>query len=71
MHSISSKLMKLYCHTITVNNSKESIKFKDLEAILDTKIHFAHPYSPWERPLIEQTRSIVNSFLKALDSQMS
>lgn len=49
-------------HTITLDNGKEFAYFKDLEKNLQTKTYFAHPRSPWERPINEHTNGLLRQF---------
>lgn len=38
-------------HSITLDNGVENVRYQELEA----KTYFCHPYSAWEKPLIENT----------------
>lgn len=62
LRTMSSNLAGLCCHTITLDNGKEFAKFKDIQSNLDTKVYFAHPHSPWERPINEHTNGLLRQF---------
>lgn len=62
LRSMSSKLAGLCYHTITLDNGKEFAKFKDMETNLGTKIYFAYPQSPWNRPINEHTNGLLRHF---------
>jgi len=42
-----------YIRSITTDNGTEFARHKELAEALGTKIYFAHPYSSWEKGLIE------------------
>ena len=48
--------------TITVDNGTEFERFTQLER-LGTKVHFAHPYSSWERPQNERHNGILRQYI--------
>ncbi len=48
--------------SITTDNGNEFADFSAFEA-LGTEIYFAHPYSPWERPVNERTNRILRRFI--------
>ena len=49
-------------HTITVDNGKEFCDHKDIAALLQADIYFAHPYASWERGLNENTNGLVRQY---------
>lgn len=49
-------------HTITVDNGKEFSDHKDIAAVLQTRIYFAHPYASWERGLNENTNGLIRQY---------
>lgn len=49
-------------HTITVDNGKEFTDHKDIAAVLQTEIYFAHPYASWERGLNENTNGLIRQY---------
>jgi transposase, IS30 family len=49
-------------HTITVDNGKEFSDHRDIAAILQTDIYFAHPYASWERGLNENTNGLIRQY---------
>jgi IS30 family transposase len=49
-------------HTITVDNGKEFSDHKDIAAVLQTEIYFAHPYASWERGLNENTNGLIRQY---------
>lgn len=46
-------LSRLPYHTITLDSGKEFARFIEIKEELKTKTYFAHPHSPWERPINE------------------
>jgi IS30 family transposase len=61
----SIKLLLPYAarvHTITVDNGKEFCDHKDIAAVLQADIYFAHPYASWERGLNENTNGLVRQY---------
>lgn len=50
------------CHTITFDNGKEFAGHKDISALLDADIYFAHPYSSWERGLNENFNGLLRQY---------
>jgi transposase, IS30 family len=51
-----------YLKTITVDNGTEFAEFENLETLLETKVYFADPYSPWQRGLSENTNGLIRQF---------
>ena len=49
-------------HTITVDNGKEFSDHRDIAAVLETAIYFAHPYCSWERGLNENTNGLIRQY---------
>jgi transposase, IS30 family len=49
-------------HTITVDNGKEFGQHEAITAALQAPIYFSHPYSAWERGLIENTNGLVRQY---------
>jgi IS30 family transposase len=49
-------------HTITVDNGKEFSDHRDIAAVLQTEIYFAHPYASWERGLNENTNGLIRQY---------
>jgi transposase, IS30 family len=49
-------------HTITVDNGKEFCEHQEIAQALQARIYFAHPYSSWERGLIENTNGLVRQY---------
>ncbi len=48
--------------SITVDNGTEFALHDEVEAKLKTRVFFAHPYSPWERGLNENTNGLIRRF---------
>lgn len=48
--------------TITLDNGTEFALHDQMEKELGTQVYFAHPYSPWERGLNENTNGLVRRF---------
>jgi IS30 family transposase len=60
--AMTVSLQALPCHTITLDNGKEFARFTEIEEALKTKTYFAHPHSPWERPINEHTNGLLRQF---------
>jgi len=50
------------CQTITFDNGKEFAGHEEIAAGLQAKVYFAHPYSPWERGLNENTNGLLRQY---------
>ncbi|MBC8953667.1 transposase [Xenorhabdus sp. PB62.4] len=48
--------------TITVGNGLEFAEHELISKNLETKIYFAHPYSPWERGINENTNGLIRDY---------
>lgn len=48
--------------SITVDNGAEFALHDEIEDALRTEVYFAHPYSPWERGLNENTNGLIRRF---------
>ena len=48
--------------TLTVDNGNEFALHDKISKELDTEVYFAHPYSPWERGLNENTNGLIRRF---------
>jgi len=55
---------KKYVHSITTDNGTEFAKHEYISKKLDTDIYFAHPYSSWEKGLIEYTNKLIRQYIK-------
>jgi len=51
-------------HTITTDNGTEFADHQTIAERLDTEIYFAHPYSSWEKGLIEYTNKLIRQYIK-------
>ncbi len=51
-------------HTITTDNGTEFADHQNIAERLDTEIYFAHPYSSWEKGLIEYTNKLIRQYIK-------
>ncbi len=61
---VLSRLVKHYSmKTITTDNDIAFTKWKQLENILHTTIYFCHPYSSWEKGLVENTNRWIRCFV--------
>ena len=49
--------------SITTDNGTEFADHKYIARILHTKVYFTHPYSSWEKGLIENTNKLVRQFI--------
>ena len=48
--------------TMTLDNGTEFALHDQIEQELTTQVYFAHPYSPWERGLNENTNGLIRKF---------
>ena len=48
--------------TMTLDNGTEFALHDQIEQELKTQVYFAHPYSPWERGLNENTNGLIRKF---------
>lgn len=53
------KPVKRLIRTIAFDNGKEFTNHKELLPKSKAKIYFCNPYSPWQKPLIEKTNSLI------------
>ena len=44
-----NKIPNKYLKTLTRDNGKENMNYKNIEDTLNLKVYFAHPYHSWER----------------------
>ena len=51
--------LKNFCHTIIFDKGKEFAMHEKIERELNIKTYFAHPYSPYERGLNENTNGLI------------
>ena len=49
--------------SITFDQGSEFSDAVGMESDLDTKVYFAHPHSPWERPSNENTNGLLRQFI--------
>ena len=49
--------------SITTDNGTEFADHKYIAKMLHTKVYFAHPYSSWEKGLIENTNKLIRQFI--------
>lgn len=52
-----------HVHTITFDNGGEFAGHKAIEAALEAKTYFAHPYSSWERGLNENFNGLLRRYI--------
>lgn len=52
-----------HVHTITTDNGTEFAEHKYIARRLHTKVYFAHPYSSWEKGLIENTNKLIRQYI--------
>lgn len=60
------RMLKPFEHhvrTITTDNGPEFAAHKYIAKMLHTKIYFAHPYSSWEKGLIENTNKLIRQYI--------
>lgn len=49
--------------SITTDNGTEFAEHKYIAKMLHTKVYFAHPYSSWEKGLIENTNKLIRQYI--------
>ena len=49
--------------SITTDNGTEFAEHKYIAKMLHTKVYFTHPYSSWEKGLIENTNKLVRQYI--------
>ncbi|MGC3977229.1 MAG: IS30 family transposase [Paludibacteraceae bacterium] len=54
---------KAQVHTITADNGTEFADHQNIAKQLDTKVFFTHPYSSWEKGLIENTNKLIRQYI--------
>ena len=54
---------KSVVHTITTDNRTEFAEHERIARRLDAKIYFAHPYSSWEKGLVENTNKLIRQYI--------
>ena len=54
---------KAYVHSITTDNGTEFAEHEQIAKKLGTKIYFTHPYSSWEKGLIEYTNKLIRQYI--------
>ncbi len=54
---------KKWIKTITTDNGSEFAEHKYIAKQLDTEVYFAHPYSSWEKGLIEYTNKLYRQYI--------
>jgi len=51
-------------HTITTDNGTEFADHQNIAKKLDAEIYFTHPYSSWEKGLIEYTNKLIRQYIE-------
>jgi len=54
---------KSVVNTITTDNGTEFASHERIAKKLDTKVYFAHPYSSWEKGLVENTNKLIRQYI--------
>ncbi len=54
---------KEFVHSITSDNGKEFAEHKKISEKLNSEFFFAHPYSSWERGIIEYTNKLIRQYI--------
>ena len=50
-------------HSITTDNGTEFAEHERIARKLDARIYFAHPYSSWEKGLVENTNKLIRQYI--------
>ncbi len=67
--SLAAEVIKLllpyksYIHSITTDNGTEFAAHEEISKALNAKIYFAHPYSSWEKGLIEYSNKLIRQYI--------
>jgi IS30 family transposase len=61
--ALSEMLSGVEVKSITTDNDIAFICWKELEALLNTRIYFTHPYHSWEKGLVENTNRLIRCFV--------
>jgi len=61
--TIVSLLKNHVVKTLTLDNDIAFLKWKKLEALLQARIYFCHPYHSWEKGLVENTNRWIRVFI--------
>jgi len=70
LHAFEELLFGLNIQTITLDNDISFNHWKELQKKLDVDIYFTHPYSAWEKGLVENTNRWIRLFVpKRVDIQ--
>lgn len=62
--TVVSLLAGFSVKTLTLDNDIAFIKWKQLEKMLSANIYFCHPYSSWEKGLVENCNRWIRQFIK-------
>lgn len=54
---------EFHVHTITTDNGTEFAEHEYIASKLHCHVYFAHPYSSWEKGLIENTNKLIRQFI--------
>jgi len=54
---------KAFVHSITTDNGTEFAEHELIAKKLETEIYFTHPYSSWEKGLIEYTNKLIRQYI--------
>ena len=54
---------EFFVHTITTDNGTEFAEHEYIATKLHCHVYFAHPYSSWEKGLIENTNKLIRQFI--------
>jgi len=52
-----------HVHTITGDNGNEFADHQTIAKLLKTKFFFTHPYSSWEKGLVENTNKLIRQYI--------
>jgi len=58
----SLKPIRKKVHTMTFDNGREFADHETIASQLNAKVYFAHPYSSWERGLVENTNGLARQY---------
>ena len=55
--------LTFYVHSITGDNGTEFADHQNISKLLKTQFFFTHPFSSWEKGLIENTNKLIRQYI--------
>lgn len=67
--AMTASLASFKVRTITYDNGSEFARFKEVEQSSQSKAYFCHPYSSWEKGLVENTIGLIREYFPKRSKQ--